>query len=92
MTIVFISFPPFSLIALVIQNNAGRGGHRTDITVAKCATQPLTFMTIAIQNPMELTRKRALLFQPSERDLVHPLYPKLVLLLCHVSRGTVSGE
>lgn len=92
MTIVLISFPPFNLIALVIQNNPGRGGHRTDTTVATCPTQPLTFMTIVIQNPMELTRKRALLFQSSQRDLVHPLYPKLVLLLCHVSRGTVTGE
>ena len=36
-------------------------------------------------NPLELLQKKELIFQPSQPDLVLPLHPKLVLLLCHVS-------
>ena len=41
-------------------------------------------MRMVIQNPLELPWIKELLFQPSQPDLVHPLHPKLALLLCHV--------
>ena len=77
-------FPPFSLVALFlvlpkIQEEEATGL----ILVPKWPTQPWwpTLMRIVIQNPLKLSRRKGLIYQPSQRDLVHLLHPKLVLLL-----------
>ena len=44
-------------------------------------------MRIVIQNPPDLHRRKGLVYQPSQPDLVHPQHPKQVLPLCHVSRS-----
>ena len=82
---LFYASPPFSLIALALQKIQEEATGL--ILVPKWPTQPWwpTLMRMVIQNPLELPRIKELLFQPSQQDLVHPLHPKLVLLLCHVS-------
>jgi len=83
---LFYAFPPFSLIALALQKIQEEEATGL-ILVPKWPTQPWwpTLMRMVIQNPLELPRIKELIVQPSQPDLVHPLHPKLVLLLCHVS-------
>ena len=84
---LFYSFPPFSLIALALQKIQEKEEATGLILEPKWPTQPWwpTLMRMVIQNPLELHRAKELLFQPSQADFVHPLHPKLVLLLFHVS-------
>lgn len=80
MGIIFYAFPPFSLIALALQKIQEEEATGL-ILVPKWPTQPWvpTLMRMVIQNPLELPRKKELIVQPSEPDLVHLLHPKLVL-------------
>lgn len=67
--IYFYAFPPFSLIALALQKIQEEEATGL-ILVPKWPTQPwwLTLMKMVIQNPLELPRKKDLLFQPSQTD------------------------
>lgn len=82
---LFYAFPPFSLVALVIQNIQEEEATGL-ILVPMWPTQQWwpTLMRTVIQNLPELSRRKGLVYQPSQPDLVHP---KQVLLLCHVSRS-----
>ena len=83
---LFYAFPLFSLVALVLQKIQEEEATGL-LLVPKWLTQPSwpTLIRMVIQNPLELPWKKELIYQPSQLDLVHPLHPKLVLLLCHVS-------
>ena len=90
---LFYVFPPFSLVALVlpkIQEEEAPGL----ILVPKWPTQPWwpTLMRTVIQNPLKLPRRKVLIYQPSQPDLVHPLHPKLVLLLSCIQEQLESKE
>ncbi len=40
---------------------------------------------MVIQNPVVLPKTKRMLVLPTKPDLVHPLHPKLTLLMCHIS-------
>jgi hypothetical protein len=83
---LFYAFPPFSIIPLVLQKI--REEESTGlIVVPNWPTQPWWpyLMRMVIQNPVVLPNNKNMLQLPTKPDLVHPLYPKLTLLLCHVS-------
>lgn len=87
---LFYAFPPFSLMPTVLQKIQEEKATGL-ILIPKWPTQPWwpTAMRMLIQDPLELPRKKGMLFQPSQPTMTHPLQGKLVLLLCHVS-GIIS--
>ena len=83
---LFYAFPPFSIISLVLQKI--REEQSTGlIVVPKWPAQPWWpyLMRMVIQIPVVLPNKENTVYMPSKPELVHPLYPKLTLLMCHVS-------
>lgn len=81
--IIFIlCFPSFQSRSVNSSENWGGGGHRTH-----SSTQVANSTMVADTNensnskPLKLPRRKGLIYQPSQPDLIHPLHPKLVLLL-----------
>ena len=50
---------------------------------------PLVLLT---QIPVVLPNKENTLYMPSKPELIHPLYPKLTLLMCHISGDPMKIE
>jgi hypothetical protein len=83
---LFYAFPPFSIITLVLQKI--REEQSTGLLVVpNWPTQPWWpyLMRMVIQNPVVLPKTKRMLVLPTKPDLVHPLHPKLTLLMCHIS-------
>ncbi|CAB4006455.1 Hypothetical predicted protein, partial [Paramuricea clavata] len=83
---LFYAFPPFSIIPLVLQKI--REEESTGLLVVpKWPAQPWWpyLMRMVIQVPVILPNKENTIYMPSKPDLIHPLYPKLTLLMCHIS-------
>lgn len=83
---LFYAFPPFSLITKVLQKillDKATG----ILVVPKWSTQPWwpRLMEMLIQPPLLLPQSKSVLFLPNKLEKVHPLYPKLQLLACHLS-------
>ena len=83
---LFYAFPPFSILPQVLQKI------QTDratglLVIPKWPTQPWwpRVMRMLLQAPIQLPVGKHILTQPSQPGLVHPLCPKLVLLVCQVS-------
>ena len=78
---VIYVFPPFSLVTLVLPKNSGGGGHRTHSStqVANSTIVADTNENSNSKSPETSSEKGADI--SSQPDLIHPLHPKLVLLL-----------
>lgn len=90
---VFYAFPPFSIIPKVLQKIQAE--ETTGLLVVPCwPTQPWWpfVMRLLVQEPVVLPKKKHTLFLPQQPDLVHPLYQKLTLLICHLSGNHLKAE
>ena len=84
-------FCPFSLIHRAVQKMMGEGV-RAILIIPDWPTAswyPLV-LRICVEPPRILPRRKFLLQLPQDQAQVHPLYPKLTLLACHVL-GTYSN-
>lgn len=82
----FYAFPPFSIIPLVLQKI--REEESTGLVVVpKWPAQPWWpyLMRMVIQTPVVLPNRENTIYMPSKPDLIHPLHPKLTLLMCQIS-------
>ena len=89
---LFYAFPPFSIIPLVLQKI--REEASTGLVVPKWPAQPWWpyLMRMVIQIPVVLPNKTNTICMLSKPDLIHPLYPKLTLLMCHISGDPLKIE
>ena len=87
----FYAFPPFSILPKVLQKIQSDKATGL-LVIPKWPTQSWwpRVMRMLTQVPIQLPTKKHLLTQPSQPSLVHPLYPKLVLLLCQVSGDSLK--
>lgn len=90
---LFYAFPPFSILSQVlhkIQEEKATGL----LVVPWWPTQPWwpQVMRMLIQAPLVLPKGKKTLFLPSQPDQIHPLHPKLRLLLCHLSGNHLKAE
>ena len=80
------AFPPFSLIARILQK-LWEDKAQMILIVPYWSTQ--TWFTLLVKSfvaePILLKPSRKLLTLPYQPELTHPLYPQLKLLACHVS-------
>ena len=85
-TYSFYAFPPFSILPKVLQKILSDKATGL-LVIPKWPTQAWwpRVMRMLIQEPIQLPIGKHTLTQPSQPSLVHPLYPKLILLLCQVS-------
>jgi hypothetical protein len=85
-TYSFYAFPPFNILPKVLQKIQSDKATGL-LVIPKLPTQSWwpRVMRMLIQVPIQLPIGKHILTQPSQPSLVHPLYPKLVLLLCQVS-------
>ena len=49
-------------------------------------------MRMLVDNPVLLPKRKKLLFLPSSPEKIHPLYPKLELLMCHLSGDHLKAK
>ena len=86
-------FPSFSLIKRVLQKIQWERVQGIMI-VPKWPTQTWwpVLMRMLIGNPVLLPNRKKLLFLPSSPGMIHPLYPKLVLLMCHLSGDLLKAK
>ena len=86
-------FPPFSLISRVLQKFQ-REKVQGIIIVPKWPTRTWwpVLMRMLIDNPVLLPKRKKLLFLPSSPEKIHPLYPKLELLMCHLSGDPLKAK
>ena len=86
-------FPPFSLISRVLQK-IQRERVQGIIIVPKWPTQTWwpVLMRMLIDNPVLLPSRKKLLFLPSSPEMIHPLYPKMELLMCHLSGDLLKAK
>jgi len=86
-------FPPFSLISRVLQKFQQEKVQGI-IIVPKWPTQTWwpVLMRMLIDNPVLLPKRKKLLFLPSSPEKIHPLYPKLELLMCHLSGDPLKAK
>ena len=86
-------FPPFSLISRVLQK-IQRERVQGIIIIPKWPTQTWwpVLMRMLIDNPVLLPNRKKLLFLPSSPEMIHPLYPKLELLMCHLSGDLLKAK
>ena len=47
---------------------------------------------LLVEEPLVLPKKKHTLFLPQQPDLVHPLYQKLTILICHFSGNHLKAE
>lgn len=82
----FYAFPPFSLLGKVIQKIQNDNAQGIVIT-PNWPTQPWypQMMTLLVEEPLVLPKRKDMLILPYNKDKVHPLHPKLQLLACHLS-------
>lgn len=85
-TEIIYAFPPFSLIGKVLQkfvNDKAEG----ILIVPNWPTQTWfpQMMQLLVTEPLTLPKGKTMLTLPFKKELVHPLYPKLQLLACHLS-------
>ena len=94
---VFLISPPppppiFSNIESATEDSTGKssGG----IFVPKWPTQTwwLVLMQMLTNNPILLPSRKTLLTLPGNPAKIHPLYPKLELLMCHLSRDPLKAK
>ena len=94
----FYAFPPFSVIPRVLQKISVEETTGL-LIVPNWATQTWWpyLMNMLIDFALLLPRKDNMLYLPAQPQLLHPLYQKLQLLVCHLSgdlhksRGISSG-
>jgi hypothetical protein len=82
----FYAFPPFSLIARVLQKTQIDAA--TGILILPKWTTAVwypTLLRMLIAPPLILPKMKRLLFLPQQPELIHPLYPKLTLIACKIS-------
>lgn len=86
-------FPPFSLISRVLQK-IQQEKVQGIIIVPKWPTQTWwpVLMRMLVDNPVLLPKRKKLLFLPSSPEKIHPLYPKLELLMCHLSGDHLKAK
>ena len=90
---LFYVFPPFSIILLVLQKVREEESTRL-VVVPKWPAQPWWpyLMRMVIEDPVILLNKENTVYIPSKPDLIHPLYLKLTLLMCHISKQRTFGK
>ena len=86
-------FPPFSLISRVLQK-IQQEKVQGIIMVPKWPTQTWwpVLVRMLVDNPVLLPKRKKLLFLPSSPEKIHPLYPKLELLMCHLSGDHLKAK
>ena len=82
-------FPPFSLISRVLQKIQRERVQRI-IIVPKWPTQTWwpVLMRMLIDNPVLLPNRK----KPSSPEMIYPLYPKMELLMCHLSGDLLKAK
>ena len=83
---LFYAFPPFSIIPQVLQKIQEEQSTGI-LVVPNWPTQPWwpQIMRMVIQAPIILPNNKSTIYLPMQPDLVHPLYPRLTLLMCNLS-------
>lgn len=82
---MFYAFPPFCLIPRVLQKIQPQGSTGL-MVVPKWSTkiwQPELRMLIS--SPILLPNTRNTLYLPNSSETLHPLYPQLEQIICHLS-------
>lgn len=82
----FFAFPPFSLLGRVVQKIEHDQAEGI-VIVPNWPSQPWypQVMRLAVTAPLILPGGKNMLELPYDTMKIHPLYPKLVLLACHLS-------
>lgn len=85
-TDTFFAFPPFSLLGRVVQK-IEQDQAEGIVIVPNWPSQPWypQVMRLAVTAPLILPKGKNILKLPYDPMKIHPLYPKLVLLACHLS-------
>lgn len=85
-TNLFYAFPPFSLLGRVVQKLEADQAEGI-VIVPNWPSQPWfpKVMSLAVTAPLILPKGKNTLKLPYDLEKIHPLYPKLVLLACHLS-------
>ena len=80
-------YAPFNLITRVLQKLSQDGTPKALVIVPKWTGSPWypILMRMLLEKPVELKNHRKLLQQVSDSNMVHPLYPKLIMWACLVS-------
>jgi hypothetical protein len=82
----FYAFPPFSVIMQVLQKI--QEDQASGILVIPYWPTQIWWpkaMNMIFQQPIVLPKSKELLSLPNQPNEIHPMYPKLCLLICHLS-------
>lgn len=82
----FYAFPPFSVIMQVLQKI--QEDQASGILVIPYWPTQIWWpkaMNMIVQQPIVLPKSKELLSLPNQPNEIHPMYPKLCLLICHLS-------
>ena len=84
-------FAPFNLITRILKKIQEDKTSKVLMIVPKWTVSPWypVLKAMSMVEPTELKNHKKLLLQPSKKEMVHPLYPKMKLLACLLSGESI---
>ena len=85
-------YAPFNLITRVLRKLIQDNTPKALVVVPKWTGSPWypLILKMLLKNPVELKNHRRLLQQPSDENMIHPLYPKMIMWGCLVSGQSIG--